>query len=109
MVRTSTWIALSVIAIGLGVPAVSVYYSINLGFNYIVAGIIAAIALFAAAGIAVVGIVLGPLGQLFEGPSISERQKLDAMRVHQRATLEELDDIIDVLKDIREVLKAVEE
>lgn len=109
MVRTSTWIALSAIAIGLGVPAVSVYYSITIGFNYIVAGIIAAIALFAAASIAIVGIILGPLGQVSEDMSISERQKMNAMRAHQRATLEELDDIIDVLKDIREVLKAVEE
>lgn len=109
MVKTSTWIALSVIAIGLGVPAVSVYSFIYFGFSYIVAGIIAAIALFAAAGIAIVGIVLGPLGQLFEGPSISERQKLDAMRAHQRATLEELDDIIDVLKEVRDVLRSVEE
>jgi len=31
------------------------------------------------------------------------------LRAHQRATLEELDDIIEVLKEIRDMLKAAQE
>jgi len=109
MVKSATLIALSAIAVGFGVPAVCVYSTIYYGFNFIMAGILAAIALLTAGAITVVGIVLGPLAQSFEGPSISEREKLGAMRAHQRATLEELDDIIDVLKEIRDALKAAEE
>jgi len=79
------------------------------GFNYVAASIVTIGALVIAGGIGIVGIVLGPLGQMFEGPSSSEREKLSTMRAHQRATLEELDDIIALLEEIRDVLKAVEE
>jgi ribosomal protein L30/L7E len=39
----------------------------------------------------------------------SEREKLNLLRAHQRATLEELDDVIDMLKEIRDLLKAAHE
>jgi len=109
MAKTAALIALSVIALGLGVPAVCVYFSVYFGFNWIVAGVLAAIALIVAGAVGVVGIVLGPLGQSFEGLSFSEREKLNAMRAHQRATLEELDDIIGILTEIRDLLKTTEE
>jgi len=109
MAKTATLIAISVIAIGLGVPALCVYYSVYSGFNYIVAGIISGIAILMAGALGVVGVILGPLGQSFEGPSLSEREKLNAMRAHQRVTLEELDDIIVVLTEIRDALKTAEE
>lgn len=109
MVRTATLIALSVIAIGLGVPAVCFYYTVYHAFNFIAAAIIAIVAIISAGSIGIIGIVTGPLGQVFEGLSNSEKRKLDMMRAHQRATLEELDDIIAILREIRDVLKAVEE
>lgn len=109
MTKTAALIALSTIAIGLGVPALCLYLSVFYGFSYIVAGIIAIVSLLIAGAIGFFGIVSGPLGERFEGPSASERQKLNMMRAHQRATLEEFDDIIAVLEEIRDVLKAVEE
>ncbi|MCD6263039.1 hypothetical protein J7L60_01330 [Candidatus Bathyarchaeota archaeon] len=107
MVRTAAWLTLSVIAIGLGVPALCFYCTVYHAFNYVAAAIIAIVALLAAGGIGVVGIVLGPLGQ--ESTGDSERRRLEMMRAHQRATLEELDEIIGVLEEIRDVLKEVEE
>jgi len=109
MAKTAALIALSMIAIGLGVPAICIYYTVHFGFNWIMAGVLAAIALIVAGAVGVVGVVLGPLGQSFEGPSFSEREKLNAMRAHQRATLEELDDIIGILTEIRSLLKTAEE
>lgn len=102
-------IGLSVIAIGLGVPGACVYATIFYGFNNVIAAIVAIAGIIVAGGIATVGIVLGPLGQVFDEPSSAERERLRSMRAHQRATLEELDDIISVLGEIRDALKAVEE
>jgi len=110
LAKTAALIALTVIAIGFGVPAVCVYYSVYHGFNYVVAGILAFFAIFVALALGVVGIAVGPLGQVdFGGPSASEREKLNMMRAHQRATLEELDDIIAILKEIRDILRAAEQ
>ncbi len=102
-------IGLSVIAIGLGVPGACVYAAIFYGFNNVIAAIVAIAGIIIAGSIAVVGMVLGPLGQVFDEPSSAERERLRSMRAHQRATLEELDDIISVLGEIRDALKAVEE
>ncbi len=109
MTKTAALIALSAIAIGLGVPALCLYLSVFYSFSHIVAGIIAIMSLLIAGIIGFFGIVSGPLGERFEGLSDSERQKLSMMRAHQRATLEELDDIITLLEEIRDVLKAIEE
>jgi len=109
MAKTAALIALSIVALGFGVPAVCVYSTVYFGFNYIVAGIIAVVALLMAGTIGFFGIIQGPLGESFEGPSISEREKLSAMRAHQRATLEELDDIVVVLTEIRDLLKTTGE
>lgn len=107
MVKTAAWLSLSVVAIGLGVPALCFYYTVYHAFNYVAAAIIAIVALLAAGSIGIVGIVLGPLGQ--EAAGDSERRRLEMMRAHQRATLEEFDEIIAVLEEIRDVLKEVEE
>ena len=109
MTKTAALIAFSTIVIGLGVPALCLYSSVYYGFSYVAAGITAIGALIIAGSIGIVGIVLGPLGQLSEGPSASERQKLSMMRAHQRATLEELDDLVSILEEIRDLLRAVEE
>ena len=109
MAKSAALIALSVVAIGLGVPASILYMSIFYGFSHIVAGIIAVVSLFVAGAMGFFGIVSGPLGERPIGLSDSEMEKLKMMRAHQRATLEELDDIIVVLEEIRDLLRAVEE
>lgn len=48
MVRTSLLTALCIILIGFGVPTVCVYFSVFYGFNFIVAGVIALLALIVA-------------------------------------------------------------
>lgn len=110
MAKTAALIALAVVAIGFGVPIACIYFSVYHEFNVVLAGIITIVALVIAGGIGFFGIVTGPLGELgSEGVSASEREKLNMMRAHQRATLEEMDDIIAVLRDIRDVLKTAEE
>jgi hypothetical protein len=109
MVRTSTLTALCIILIGFGVPTVCIYFSVSYGFNSIVAGIIALLALVVAGVLAVLGIAIGSEEIPSESLKPSEREKLNLLRAHQRATLEELDDVIDVLKEIRDLLKAAHE
>lgn len=110
MAKTAALVALSIIALGFGVPAICIYYCVHQGFNIILAGIIAIIALAMAGVIGFFGIIMRPLGQLEPGGiSSSEREKLNMLRAHQRATLEELDDIIAILKEIRDVLRAAQE
>jgi hypothetical protein len=99
---------LSTVAIGLGVPVASIYFSVYHGFNWLVAGVIGFFALIIAGVLGVVGF-LASTGEIHEGISTSEREKLNMMRAHQRATLEELDDIIAILREIRDILKAAEQ
>lgn len=108
MMRTSILTALCTILIGFGVPAFCIYFSVYYGFNYIVAGIIASLALLVAGILAIVGLAIGS-ESISDMISPSEREKLNALRAQQRATLEELDDIAAILKEIRDVLKAAEE
>jgi hypothetical protein len=79
------------------------------GFNFIVAGIIALLALIVAGILAIIGIAIGSEEMPSETLKPSEREKLNLLRAHQRATLEELDDIIEVLKEIKDVLKSAQE
>lgn len=109
MVRTSILTALCIILIGFGVPLGCIYFSVFHGFNVIVAGIIAVLALIVAGVIAILGMVIGSEEIPSESLKSSEREKLNLLRAHQRATLEELDDVIDVLKEIRDLLKAAHE
>ncbi len=108
MMRTSVLTALCIILLGFGVPAVCVYSSVQYGFNFIVAGIIAGLALLIAGLLAVVGLAIGS-ETVSDLVSPSEREKLNALRADQRATLEEMDDIVTILKEIKDVLKATEE
>jgi hypothetical protein len=38
-----------------------------------------------------------------------EKEKMNLLRAHQRATLEEMDEINSILKEIRDLLKATQE
>ncbi|MGQ9530579.1 MAG: hypothetical protein ACUVQX_05115 [Candidatus Bathycorpusculaceae bacterium] len=109
MVRTSLLTALCIILIGFGVPTICIYFSVFHGFNFIVAGIIALLALIVAGILAIIGMAIGSEEMPSETLKPSEREKLNLLRAHQRATLEELDDIIEILREIRDVLKSAQE
>lgn len=106
---TAIAICATAIALGFGVPGICLYASLFYGFNYVAASIVAIIALIMAGTLVVLGIVQGPLGSVMDDSGRFERQKLRTLRDHQRATLDELDGIVDVLGDIRDLLKSVEE
>jgi hypothetical protein len=106
---SSIMIGISAIAIGLGVPVICLYANLFYGFNYVAAAIVALIAVAVGGGIVIVGVVQGPLGRIFDDSGRIERYKLRVLRENQRATLEELDEIVDILGEIRDVLKSVEE
>jgi len=109
MARTSVLTALSITLLGFGVPVACIYFSVFHGFNFIVAGIIAFIAIIVAGVLVVVGIAIGSEELPSETIKPLEREKLNLLRAHQRATLEELDDITDILKEIRDLLRAAQE
>ena len=106
---SSIMIGISAIAIGLGVPGICLYANLFYGFNYVAAAIVAFIAVLVGGCIVIIGVVEGPLGRVFDDSGKIERHKLRVLRENQQATLEELDDIVDVLGEIRDVLKSVEE
>ncbi|MEM2975177.1 MAG: hypothetical protein QXE76_00505 [Candidatus Bathyarchaeia archaeon] len=110
MVKTSTLLIISITALGFGTPVACVYFSVYHNFNWIGTTLLSLAAIIMAGTLGFFGIVTGPLGeQEIEGLSESEKKRLELMRTHQRATLEELDDIIEILKDIRELLKTAGE
>jgi len=102
--------AISVISIGLVVPALTLYLTVYHGFDSLIAGIIIFIALIVACTLGVVGMAISTEELEYNsGLSSAETEKLNMMRAHQRATLEEMDEIIELLREIREILKTVEE
>lgn len=110
MAKTSVITALTIILLGFGVPTICIYFHVYYEFNIITAAIIAILALIVSGCLAVVGMLLGSEeAQTLEIIKPSEREKLNLLRAHQRATLEELDDIIDVLKEIKDLLKTAQE
>jgi hypothetical protein len=111
MARTSILTALCIILLGFGVPAITIYSSVQYGFNSIIAGVIAVFALIVAGVLAVVGMALGweQSDMMSNAVTPEEKEKLNLLRADQRATLEELDDIVAILKEIRDVLKTAQE
>jgi hypothetical protein len=109
MVRTSEITALSIILIGFGVPAICIYSSIAYGFNYIVSGLVAFIALVIAGIVVVLGIAIGSEEIHVDSSRPSEKERMNLLRANQRATLEEMDEINSILKEIRDLLKATQE
>lgn len=98
---------LPTIAIGFGVPVSWLYY-ISQGMDALTLGAVSGVAIFFAFILGTVtieeGIRHGPL----EYAGDVETGKLNLLRASQRATLEELDEIIVLLKEIRDTLLAVE-
>ncbi len=101
---------LSIIAIGFGVPYIFMSYAIKYNLDFIIAGVVAAIAIIAAAGLGVVvtAILFGESRFFIEDKS-GELEKLSIFRAQSRAMLEELDDVVSILKDIRDILRKVGE
>ncbi|UCH57879.1 MAG: hypothetical protein JSV18_02965 [Candidatus Bathyarchaeota archaeon] len=102
-------IGLTAIAIGMGVPGISLYASLFYGFNYIAAAFIAVMAVLVGGVIIIIAVIEGPLGTVFDDSGKYERQRLRALRENQKATLEEFDDIVSILGEIRDLLRSVEE
>ena len=100
-------IGLVSIAIGLGVPVACLYSVVTFGFNYITAAIIACAAIGIGGGILIVAIVNGAFED--EGNDRVAQERLRILRNQQRATIEEMDSIVKVLEEIKDVLKSVEE
>jgi len=113
MARTWILAALSIILIGFGVPAITIYSAVHYNLNSIVAGIIVVFALAVAGLLGVIGMGLG--WEMLTGDVASnaitpeEKEKLNVLRADQRATLEELDDIVAILREIRDVLKTAQD
>ena len=101
-------VSLSTISIGLGVPIVCLYFVVNYGFHYWMAGAIAFVAVLIGGAIMIVGITTGPLGEMDNSGEI-DRERLRVLRNQQKASLEEMDEMIVVLAEIRDALKSVED
>lgn len=110
MGRTLTVLGLLLptILIGFGIPALSLYYLSHGWVESLVAGVISCFAIIFAFILGVVTIEEGVKHSPLEALSESDKERLNLLRVHQRATLEELDDITALLLEIRDVLKSVE-
>ena len=106
---SSIMIGLSAIAIGLGVPAVCLYFVVNYGFPGALASIVAFIGVVMGGSIVIVGITVGGMGNSHDSSSRLDRERLRNLRAQQSATLEELEEIAGVLVEIRDVMKSVEE
>jgi len=106
---SSIMVGLSAIAIGLGVPAVALYFVVNYGFNALLAAIVAFMGVVMGGSIVIVGITVGGMGNSFDSSNRLDRERLRNLRAQQGATLGELEEIAGVLVEIRDVLKTVEE
>jgi aromatic ring-opening dioxygenase LigB subunit len=108
MGKNAELIAITSIAIGVGVPAICLWASYTYGLNTMYAAVLSGVAVVVSALIALTGVALGPLGS-DDGSGSYDRQRLEILRESNRSTLEEIDDIVKVLEEIHNALKAVEE
>ena len=108
MSKNAELIAITSIAIGVGVPAICLWASYTYELNTMFAVILSGVAVVVSALIALTGVALGPLGS-DDGSGSYDRQRLEILRESNRSTLEEINDIVKVLEEIRDALKAVEE
>ena len=97
-------ISLIIIMIGFGVPAVSIYLSVMYNFNFIASSVISVMALIGAGILGLTAFSMGLFADYSTKLKSSTVDKLNLFRAHQRATLEELDDIISVLEEIKKLL-----
>jgi len=104
-----------VVALGFGLPYVALNYMVFHGLSPWI-GVPLAIFGMLGAGLAII-IGLGMMGEIqFSSWSEKERiqlrllsEKINAYRARQRAMLEELDEMVTILREIRDVLKMASE
>lgn len=89
------------VAIGVIVPLSALYY-VGHGLSVVVASILVFFALAAATILGVVGI--GVTAETETGNTNADAERIRVLRASQRAMIEELDDIIELLKQIRDSL-----
>ena len=112
--RASAYLAclvVMVVAMGFGVPYAAIHYMTFHGLSPWIGAPLAVLAMIGAGIVAVVG--LGVMEDLPLDLGSSERERLlreriEAYRARQRAMLEELDEIVSLLREIRDVLRGVE-
>ncbi|MDH7563477.1 MAG: hypothetical protein QHH24_01135 [Candidatus Bathyarchaeota archaeon] len=109
MAKTSILAGLSVLLLGFCIPVLSIYATIQYGFSYIATALICLLALIVAGVLAATGLALSSEEIHFEGAKPAEEEKVNLLRAHQRATLEEMDEMVSILKEIRDILKAAHE
>jgi uncharacterized membrane protein YdjX (TVP38/TMEM64 family) len=99
-----------IISIGAGVPIVAIYFMVNYGFDTIAGTLISIIAVAVGGGLAffLIIFVFEERGErLLSSIDESERERLNILRAQARAMLEEFDEMINVLSDIKDILKEV--
>jgi hypothetical protein len=102
---------LTVIAIGFGVPFIAIYFTVFYGINVFVSILISVFAVIVAGvlGFFIIVFVFEERGSaLLSDMDESERERLNILRAETRALLEEFDEMVGVLEDIRNLLKEVE-
>ena len=103
---------LMIIAIGAGVPIAALYFMVNYGFDTIAGTIISISAVVVGGGLAfflIIFVFEEKGSKLISGIDESERERLNILRAETRAMLEEFDEMINVLSDIKNLLKEVGE
>ncbi len=93
------------IVLGLGVT-VAALFAIRSGFSSILGTIIIVLSLLIAGVLGVVGI---GLSSELPGIDTEEDERLKTLRAAQRAMIEEMDEMIEILGEIRDTLKSTGE
>lgn len=96
-----------VVALGLGVPVACMYFTVERGFSSMLSTIIALASIGSALTIGFFAVIEGALSPS-TGEDVEARRRLDLLRASHRAMLEELDEIVSLLREIRDVLRGVE-
>ena len=103
-------VGLTVIALGVVFPMFLIHYMVVYGLVWYVALPLIVLSLIGAGILGVVGFAIVLESEPIKTPK-SDRllaEKLRIMRARQRALLEELDEIVELLREIRDILKSVE-
>lgn len=101
-----------VLAIGAGVPISAMYFIVKNGFDIIAGTLISIISILTAGVLGLLLIIFvfeEGREKLIHELDYSERERLNILRAETRAVLEEMDDMVKLLEDIRNILKEVGE
>jgi uncharacterized membrane protein YdjX (TVP38/TMEM64 family) len=99
-----------IMAIGAGVPIAAIYFMVNYGFDTVAGTLISITAVVVGGGLAfflIIFVFEEKGGKLISGIDESERERLNILRAETRAMLEEFDEMIGILSEIKDILKEV--